>query len=176
MDQDIFYISSIFFTNFLIYISGNPDVWKISQHAFLFNFSAQLQVSKSNPELHSLFVVTCRKTKSILTFHRRFDNVRALPFYYQLIIMSGKQAKTCQIIAVDYFLFFFAFAGEPTSNPELYSQVTCRKESPYHGFNGHFCWEDHIDQSSRSQAGRVPGLTGHNTLFDNLILKNKMNS
>ena len=109
MDLDIFYISSIFFTNFLIYIPGNPDVWKISQHAFLFNFSAQLQVSKSNPELHSLFVVTCRKTKSILTFHRRFDNVRALPFYYQLIIMSGKQAKTCQIIAVDYFLFFSAF-------------------------------------------------------------------
>lgn len=88
-------------------------------HNMLFlYFSAQLKVSKS---------------------HRRFDNVRALPFYYQLIIMSGKQAKTCQIIAVDYFLFFSAFAGEPTSNPELYSQVTCRKESPYHGFNGHFC-------------------------------------
>ena len=97
--------------------------------------------------------------------------MRALPFYYQLIIMSGKQAKTCQIIAVDYFLFFSSFAGEPTSNPELYSQVTCRKESPYHGFNGHFCWENHIDQSSRSQAGRVPGLTGHNTLFDYLILR-----
>ena len=173
MDQEIFYISSIFFTNFLIYTPGNPDAWKISQHAF-FYFSAQLQVSKSNPELHSLVVVT--KVHTTNTFHRRFDNVRALPFYYQLIIMSGKQAKTCQIIAVDYFLFFFAFAGEPTSNPELYSQVTCRKESPYHGFNGHFCWEDHIDQSSRSQAGRVPGLTGHNTLFDYLILKNKMNS
>ena len=173
MDQEIFYISSISFHEFS-HTPGNPIVWKISQHAF---FSVQLQVSKSNPpELHSLFVVTCRKTKSLLTFHRSFDNVRALPFYYQLIIMSGKQAKTCQIIAVDYFLFFSAFAGEPTSNPKLYSQVTCRKESPYHGFNGHFCWEDHIDQSSRSQAGRVPGLTGHNTLFDYLILKNQMNS
>ena len=83
------------------------------------------------------------------------------------MVKSRKYRKSSNRVII---LFFFAFAGEPTSNPELYSQVTCWEKSPYHGFNGYFCREDHLDQPSWSQAGRVPSLTGHNNLFDYLIL------
>ena len=80
MDQEIFHVSSMSFHEFF-HKTGNRDVWKISQDAF-FYFSAQLQVSASNPELHSLVLRVEKESPYLLST----DNGRPMkPFFIERV-------------------------------------------------------------------------------------------